>query len=129
MMGGHNAGTAMHLMPKLQSMLDSVIDWFMPDRLRGDVLSERRIRMFLVSHIFGPVISHPITIMLMLYDPNPWPHVPILGASDNAVLGVFVLGQVSCRSSMRHLRCCLCRISSLRFFGVPTIMAAALRRS
>ncbi len=71
----------MFLMPKLQSMLDKVIDWFMPDRLRGDVLSERRIRMFLISHIFGPVISHPITIMLMVYDPNPWPHVPILGAS------------------------------------------------
>ena len=71
----------MFLMPKLQSMLDKVIDWFMPDRLRGDVLSERRIRMFLISHIFGPVISHPITVMLMVYDPNPWPHVPILGAS------------------------------------------------
>ena len=71
----------MHFMPSLQSALDAVIDWFMPARLRGDVLSERRIRMFLISHIFGPVISHPITIFLMFIDPNPWPHVPILGAS------------------------------------------------
>ncbi len=71
----------MNFMPSLQSALDSVIDWFMPARLRGDVLSERRIRMFLISHIFGPVISHPITIFLMIVDPNPWPHVPILGAS------------------------------------------------
>ncbi len=71
----------MHFMPSLQSALDAVIDWFMPARLRGDVLSERRVRMFLISHIFGPVISHPITLYLMFIDPNPWPHVPILGAS------------------------------------------------
>ena len=74
----------MNFMPKMQAYLDAVIDWFMPDRFRGDVLSERRIRMFLISHIFGPVISHPITLGLMLFDPNPWPHVPILGASITA---------------------------------------------
>jgi signal transduction histidine kinase/CheY-like chemotaxis protein len=71
----------MPFMTKMQSMLDYVIDMFMPDRFRGDVLSERRVRMFLISHIFGPIISHPITLFLMYYDPNPWPHVPILGAS------------------------------------------------
>lgn len=66
---------------KLQLVMDRIIDAFMPERFRGDVLSERRIRMFLISHIFGPIISHPITIILMIYDPNPWPHVPILGTS------------------------------------------------
>jgi signal transduction histidine kinase/CheY-like chemotaxis protein len=71
----------MQFMQSMQSALDAVIDWFMPDRFRGDVLSERRIRMFLISHLFGPLISHPITIFLMIFDPNPWPHVPILGAS------------------------------------------------
>ena len=74
----------MKFMPKMQAYLDAVIDWFMPDRFRGDVLSERRIRMFLISHIFGPIISHPITLGLMLFDTNPWPHVPILGASITA---------------------------------------------
>jgi signal transduction histidine kinase/CheY-like chemotaxis protein len=71
----------MFLMQHSQRALDSVIEWFMPARFRGDVLSERRIRMFLISHIFGPVISHPITVFLMIFDPQPWPHVPILGAS------------------------------------------------
>jgi signal transduction histidine kinase/CheY-like chemotaxis protein len=66
---------------KTQILLERLIDGFMPDRFRGNVLSERRVRMFLISHIFGPIISHPITLLLMLYDPNPWPHVPILGAS------------------------------------------------
>ncbi|MGB8816692.1 MAG: ATP-binding protein [Rhizobiaceae bacterium] len=80
----------MVLMQHFQRALDSVIDWFMPDRFRGDVLSERRIRMFLISHIFGPVISHPITVFLMIYDPNPWPHVPVLGASITFFWGILL---------------------------------------
>jgi signal transduction histidine kinase/CheY-like chemotaxis protein len=66
---------------KSQFLLDRIIDAFMPERFRGDVLSERRVRMFLISHIFGPIISFPIVLILMAFDPSPWPHVPILGAS------------------------------------------------
>ncbi|MEE9314160.1 MAG: ATP-binding protein [Rhizobiaceae bacterium] len=40
--------------------------------------------MFLISHLFGPIISHPITIYLMLNDPQPSPHVWILAASITA---------------------------------------------
>jgi signal transduction histidine kinase/CheY-like chemotaxis protein len=69
----------MQLMNKMQSLLDRVIDTFMPDRFRGDVLSERRVRMFLISHIFGPIIAHPTTLILLAFDPNPYPHVFILG--------------------------------------------------
>jgi signal transduction histidine kinase/CheY-like chemotaxis protein len=71
----------MSLLTTTQELLDRTMNFFMPDRFRGDVLSERRVRMFTISHLFGPLISHPITILLMLYDPNPWPHVPILGVS------------------------------------------------
>ncbi len=71
----------MSFMPKMQSMLDHVIDMFMPDRFRGDALSERRVRMFLISHIFGPIIAHPTTIILMAFDPNPYPHVFVLGCT------------------------------------------------
>jgi signal transduction histidine kinase/CheY-like chemotaxis protein len=80
----------MFSVPKLQSMLDYLIDMFMPDRFRGDVLKERRVRMFLISHIFGPIIAHPIPLFLMWFDPSPWPHVPILGASI-ALFWVFLL--------------------------------------
>lgn len=71
----------MSISHKLQTGLGAVIDWFVPVHLRGDVLHERRVRMFTISHIFGPVISHPITAFLLYFDPKPWPHVAILGAS------------------------------------------------
>ncbi len=37
--------------------------------------------MFLLSHLLGPLLGHPITIFLLLNDPEPWPHVWVLGIS------------------------------------------------
>ena len=65
----------------LKITMDRVIDWFMPDWLRGDVQSEKRVRMFLISHLFGPFLGHPITIFMAVTDPAPFPHVLVLGAS------------------------------------------------
>src|SRR4029453_13942586 len=41
----------------------------------------RRVRMFLISHIFGPLLGFPIPLFLFFADPQPYPHVPILAAS------------------------------------------------
>ena len=71
----------------MKTTMDRVIDWFMPDWLRGDVQSEKRVRMFLISHLFGPFLGHPITIFMALSDPDPFPHVIILGASISAFWG------------------------------------------
>jgi signal transduction histidine kinase/CheY-like chemotaxis protein len=65
----------------ITNTMDQIIDWFMPDRLRGDVLAEKRVRMFLISHLLGPFLGHPITIFMLLSDPQPYPHSLILGAS------------------------------------------------
>jgi signal transduction histidine kinase/CheY-like chemotaxis protein len=72
---------------RISNTLDRVIDWFMPDWLRGDVQSEKRVRMFLISHLFGPFLGHPITIFMFLSDPNPYPQVLILGASISLFWG------------------------------------------
>ncbi|RTL71238.1 MAG: response regulator [Hyphomicrobiales bacterium] len=61
--------------------VSGVIDWFTDPKLRPGSNEQRRQRMFLISHLAGPFLSHPITAFLYLADPNPWPHVPILGAS------------------------------------------------
>ncbi len=61
--------------------MDALINWLMPDTYKGDLHREKRVRMFLISHLFGPLLGHPITIFLYLNDPAPWPHVHILGAS------------------------------------------------
>ncbi|MDX2201626.1 MAG: ATP-binding protein [Hyphomicrobiaceae bacterium] len=61
--------------------VSGVIDWFTDPKLRPGSNEQRRQRMFLISHLCGPFLSHPITAFLWLADPQPWPHVPILGAS------------------------------------------------
>lgn len=58
--------------------LEALIDWFMPAEFSKDAHSRKRVRMFLISHIFGPILGAPIPIFLFLYDPHPFPHVPIL---------------------------------------------------
>lgn len=65
----------------LLQQMDGLINWLMPDTYKGDLHREKRVRMFLISHLFGPLLGHPITVFLYLNDPNPWPHVHILGAS------------------------------------------------
>jgi signal transduction histidine kinase/CheY-like chemotaxis protein len=69
------------MLDNMKIMMDRVMDWFMPDWLRGDVQSEKRVRMFLISHLFGPFLGHPITIFMALQDPAPFPHVIVLGLS------------------------------------------------
>lgn len=58
-----------------------VVDWFIPAALKEDVELVQRVRMFVISHLFGPFLGHPITAFLYIVDPNPNPHVPILGIS------------------------------------------------
>jgi signal transduction histidine kinase/CheY-like chemotaxis protein len=69
------------MLDNMKMQMDRVIDWFMPAWLRGDVQSEKRVRMFLISHLFGPFLGHPITIFMALQDPMPFPHVIVLGLS------------------------------------------------
>ena len=70
--------------------LSSFVDWFIAKDLRAGSNEFRRRRMFLISHLFGPLLGQPITAFLYFSDPNPWPHVYILGASI-ALFWVFPL--------------------------------------
>lgn len=63
------------------SKLEALTDWLMPDLLKADVHVRKRVQMFLISHIFGPLIATPIPLCLAIVDPNPWPQVYILAAS------------------------------------------------
>jgi signal transduction histidine kinase/ActR/RegA family two-component response regulator len=63
------------------SRLSGFVDWFIADDVRSGSNELRRRRMFLISHLLGPLLGHPITLFLYVRDPHPWPHVHILGAS------------------------------------------------
>ena len=64
-----------------QQILDSIVNWFVPASISKDAGKTKNVRMFLISHLMGPLLGHPITLFLLLNDPQPWPHVYVLGAS------------------------------------------------
>ncbi len=63
---------------------DSLVDWFTPENVKDDPHAKKRVRMFLISHLCGPVLGAPIPIFLYAYDPAPWPQVPLLAFSIGA---------------------------------------------
>ena len=63
------------------TFLQGVMNWFIPAHLSGDLHTRKRVQMFIVSHIFGPIIATPIPVFLWFADPQPLWHVPILAAS------------------------------------------------
>ena len=66
---------------KYLDRLNNFVDWFIGGEASPGSNEHRRLRMFLISHLCGPVLGHPITAFLCLNDPHPWPHVYVLGAS------------------------------------------------
>ncbi|MEO1745753.1 MAG: histidine kinase dimerization/phospho-acceptor domain-containing protein, partial [Pseudomonadota bacterium] len=62
-------------------MLTKMVDFFMPDDMKSDINVYKRVRMFIISHMFGPFLGHPIFLYLLTHDPRPWPHVYLLGFS------------------------------------------------
>lgn len=65
----------------LTETIDRWTEALTPEHMRNDITVYKRVRMFVLSHLFGPFMGHPITIYLFLNDPDPWPHVHILGVS------------------------------------------------
>ncbi len=63
------------------TFLQRVMNWFVPEHLSGDLHTRKRVQMFIISHVFGPIIATPIPLFLWFNDPRPWPQVPILAAS------------------------------------------------
>jgi signal transduction histidine kinase/ActR/RegA family two-component response regulator len=78
--------------------LDRFVDWFVVPQAGVSDDELRRRRMFLISHLFGPLLGHPITMFLLLRDPMPWPHVHVLGAS----ISMFWLFPLLLRLLPRH---------------------------
>jgi len=66
---------------KYLDRLNNFVDWFIGGEAPPGSNEHRRVRMFLISHLCGPLLGHPITAFLCLNDPHPWPHVYVLGAS------------------------------------------------
>jgi signal transduction histidine kinase/CheY-like chemotaxis protein len=66
------------------SMIYPLLDWFIPPSLREESAVLQRARMFLISHLFGPLLGHTITIYLYVLEPKPDYSVYVLAASITA---------------------------------------------
>ena len=65
----------------LLAAFQQLMNWFIPEQMSQDLHKRKRVQMFIISHVFGPIIASPIPIFLFFADPNPMPHVAILAAS------------------------------------------------
>lgn len=65
----------------LFSWFGPLIEDLTPVHLKRDVHTRKRVRMFLISHMFGPFLGLPIPTALFLLDPDPFPQAHILAAS------------------------------------------------
>jgi signal transduction histidine kinase len=75
------------LPPRLRlspSAIYPLLDWFTPPALSAEREMRPAVRMFLISHIFGPFLGHTITIYLYLVDPHPGYALWVLAASITA---------------------------------------------
>jgi signal transduction histidine kinase/ActR/RegA family two-component response regulator len=71
----------------LPTRIYPVLDWFIPEKIKDDSEAHQRARMFLISHLFGPILGHTITIYLYLLDPDPGIGLHVLAASITAFWG------------------------------------------
>ena len=65
----------------VQTFLETIVNWFLPPSILEDDDRTKNARMFILSHVLGPFLGHPVTVFLLINDPHPWPHVWVLGAS------------------------------------------------
>ncbi|WP_158816794.1 HAMP domain-containing sensor histidine kinase [Methylocapsa sp. S129] len=60
---------------------DRIVDWFIPARLLAEREMRTRARMFLISHLFGPILGNVIPGYLFWLEPHPGATLLILALS------------------------------------------------
>ena len=60
---------------------DRIVDWFIPPELLAEREMRTRARMFLISHMFGPILGNVIPAYLYWLEPKPGATLLVLGSS------------------------------------------------
>jgi PAS domain-containing protein len=66
----------------IEARVAALIDYFVPDNMRGSIEGQRRAHLFLGSHLFGPFLGLPEIAYLYALDPDP--------GAPPVVMGVFI---------------------------------------
>ena len=108
------------------SMIYPVLDWFIPASLRDESATLQRARMFLISHLFGPLLGNTITVYLYILEPDPDYAVYVLATS----ITIFWLFPFALKLTGRFTFLGLFSVQNLIFAVLwgATTMAASARR-
>lgn len=93
-------------------MLDDLIDIFAPPQQWPELDERKRVRIFVLSHLCGPVLGLPIPFLLFYVDPQPFPHVHILAAS---VLAFWLFPFILRHWPKHYITLCFVSILNLNF--------------
>jgi signal transduction histidine kinase len=58
--------------------LTDLVDWFIPKHIGADREMRKQARMFLYSHIFGPIIGNSVPLALYFFNPTPGYDIGVL---------------------------------------------------
>jgi len=72
---------------KISLRITSVVDWFIPFAMKLDRDRLAQARIFLISHLFGPILGSAVPIALYLIDPTHGFEIAVLTVS---ILGFWV---------------------------------------
>jgi signal transduction histidine kinase len=64
--------------------LERILEWFIPEDLAVEKETRKRVRIFLISHLFGPFIGNAVPAALYVLDPTPGYDVAVLALSITA---------------------------------------------
>ena len=53
------------------SRLFALVNWFIPEKLKADADVVQGVRMFLISHFFGPFLGHTISLYILYIQGTP----------------------------------------------------------
>lgn len=110
--------------PTSQAALNVFVDWFIPPDIVADHDMRKAARMFLISHLLGPLIGSVVPLALYILDPKPGYAVAVLAISITGFwVYPFILRAVGHYNglaliSIQHLMFCI--LWSCFFYGGVT---------
>jgi signal transduction histidine kinase len=96
---------------RLSRMWQDLIDYFVPPSMANDREMSNRARMFLISHLLGPILGNTALAALYIFDPTPQWNLAVIAVSITA----FWLFPFLLRRGVSYDWLVICSVANLNF--------------
>jgi signal transduction histidine kinase len=96
---------------RLSALWQETIEYFVPGEMVRDRELHNRARMFLISHLLGPILGNSALAALYVFDPTPQWDLAVIAVSITA----FWLFPFLLRRGVSYDRLVLCSVANLNF--------------